>query len=253
MDETTKTKTEDGGQGDAPEKPNYWAVLPAAVRYDPKLQAGAKLLYAEISSLTDTRGYCWASNAYFEKLYGISEPTVRRYISNLRDRGYITVIDGDGGSGRRKIFAGVNPIKNDGVTRSNLTGYPIKNDGGNKKENRKENEPPKAPQGAGADYVPKKAPDWKPERFAGFWTYYPLHTSKQSAIRAWDRLRPSDELIAVIGKALRRQKAEAAKAGTEWKLYASTYLNQARWTDGTAEAQLPAPEQSEEEAVEWIN
>lgn len=91
--------------------------------------------------------------------------------------------------------------------------------------------PPKAPQGAGPDFVPIKAPDWKPERFMGFWSFYPLHKSKQSAIRAWDRLKPSDELIAVIGKALRRQKAEAERTGTEWKLHASTYLNQARWTD----------------------
>ena len=54
------------------DKPSYWAVLPAAVRYDPAITAGAKLLYAEISSLTDRRGYCYASNAYFQELYGIS-------------------------------------------------------------------------------------------------------------------------------------------------------------------------------------
>ena len=48
-------------------KPSYWAVLPAAVRYDPKIPASAKLLYAEISSLTDGRGFCWASNAFPQK------------------------------------------------------------------------------------------------------------------------------------------------------------------------------------------
>ncbi len=59
------------------EKPAYWAVLPAGVRYDETLPASAKLLYAEISSLTNQEGYCYASNAYFMALYGISDATVR--------------------------------------------------------------------------------------------------------------------------------------------------------------------------------
>ena len=37
-------------------KPSYWAVLPAGIRYDPEITAGAKLLYAEITSLADARG-----------------------------------------------------------------------------------------------------------------------------------------------------------------------------------------------------
>ena len=74
------------------EKPSYWAVLPAAVRYDPTITAGARLLYAEISSLTDGRGFCWASNAYFERLYDLSERTIIRLIRaalmvNYADRG----------------------------------------------------------------------------------------------------------------------------------------------------------------------
>lgn len=250
-------------------KPSYWAVLPAAVRYDAKITAGAKLLYAEISSLTDQRGYCYASNAYFQALYGISEPTVQRYLRALKTGGYITIADGDGGSGRRKIFAGVNPmrtaeanpLKNDGVTPSKMTPNPLKNDTRIKKGNRKEEQPPKAPQGAGADYVPKKTTDWKPERFDAFWKFYPLHTNKQRAISAWDRLKPSDELLAVIGRALKRQKAEKAARGEEWKLHAATYLNNARWTDeesptGSAGAPFrqggqPRPEGAEE-AIEWV-
>ena len=126
-------------------KPSYWAVLPAAVRYDEKLTAGARLLYAEISSLTDQRGYCYASNAYFMALYGISEPTVQRYLRALKAGGYITIEDGDGGSGRRKIFAGVNPlanpVKNDGVTPSKMT--PVSR----KRTEEKIRIPPKPPRG----------------------------------------------------------------------------------------------------------
>ena len=109
--------------------------------------------------------------------------------------------------------------------------------------------------------MPKKTTDWKPERFDAFWKFYPLHTNKQRAISAWDRLKPSDELLAVIGRALKRQKAEKAARGEEWKLHAATYLNNARWTDeesptGSAGAPFrqggqPRPEGAEE-AIEWV-
>lgn len=110
-------------------EPGFWAVIPAQVRYAPEIPAGAKLLYAEISSLTDKHGYCYASNAYFQELYGISEATVQRYLRALKNGGFIRIQDGDGGAGRRKIYAGINPLtenplKNDGVPED-----PVKNDG----------------------------------------------------------------------------------------------------------------------------
>lgn len=223
MEETTKTAPETA-------KPAFWAVLPAAVRYDEELPPNAKLLYAEISSLTDRRGYCYASNEYFMRLYSLSERTIRRLISELARLGYISIADGDGGKDRRKIYAGVNPLahnpdKNVREPGQNLPGNPDKNVPHNSKENKKENNPPKAPQGA------ESVPAWKPDRFAGLWDYYPRHTSKQAAAKAWEKLKPSDELIAEIGRALRRQKA-----CDEWQRgvgipYLSTYLNQRRWED----------------------
>ena len=222
-EETTKTAPEAA-------KPAFWAVLPAAVRYDEELPPNAKLLYAEISSLTDRRGYCYASNEYFMRLYSLSERTIRRLISELARLGYISIVDGDGGKDRRKIYAGVNPLahnpdKNVREPGQNLPGNPDKNVPHNSKENKKENNPPKAPQGA------ESVPAWKPDRFAGLWDYYPRHTSKQAAAKAWEKLKPSDELIAEIGRALRRQKA-----CDEWQRgvgipYLSTYLNQRRWED----------------------
>ena len=223
------------------EKPSYWAVLPATVRYDEKIPASAKLIFAEISALTEKRGFCYASNEYLMQLFDVSERTLQRHLKALEGRGYIQILDGDGGAGRRKIFAGItplrNPDKNDGVTPSKLSPNPDKIVAQNDKRSRRSTSPPIAPQGAGADYVPKEAPDWKPERFAAFWKFYPLHKSKQKAIASWDKLKPSDELLAVIGKALKRQIAEeqakAKRRGQpyEWKTYASTYLNNARWTD----------------------
>ena len=79
--------------------------------------------------------------------------------------------------------------------------------------------------------APKDAPDWKPERFAGFWEYYPRGESKQAAIRAWDKLQPSDDLIDEMAKALRRQmESDSWQAGVGIP-YASTWLNNRRWED----------------------
>lgn len=47
------------------EKPNYYAVLPACVRYDDRLKPAEKLLFAELTSLSQAEGYSWASNGYF--------------------------------------------------------------------------------------------------------------------------------------------------------------------------------------------
>ena len=243
------------------EKPSYWAVLPSAIRYDPTITAGARLLYAEISSLTDARGYCWASNSYFQQLYGISEPTVQRYLRALKAGGYIRIQDGDGGQGRRKIYAGVNPlsgnpVKNDGVTPSKLTPNPVKIDTQNKKEIRKENDPPKAPQGAA----------WEPQMFERFWKLYPRKRDKLKALRAWDKLKADRKLMQTMSAALKAQMATE-----EWQRdngraipYPSTWINNRRWEDeleGRAADTLKGTggggpygqsAKDEEEALPWI-
>ena len=50
-------------------KPNYWSILPANVRYDNELKPNEKILYSEITSLMNKDGYCYASNKYFSELY----------------------------------------------------------------------------------------------------------------------------------------------------------------------------------------
>lgn len=124
-----------------------------------------------------------------------------------------------------------------------VPGFPSQSN--TEESSKQESIPPISPQGAGADYEPSKTTKWKPERFDAFWKFYPLHKSKQAAIKAWDKLKPSDELLAVIGKALMRQiadeeeKAKKDRRPFEWKMHASTYLNNARWTDEIGAPQIP--------------
>lgn len=73
------------------EQPNYYAVIPANVRYDSELTQTAKLLYGEITSLCDREGYCWATNNYFSKLYKTSDKTITRNLNLLEQKGYINI------------------------------------------------------------------------------------------------------------------------------------------------------------------
>ena len=72
------------------ENPTYYANIPANVRYS-NLKPNAKLLYGEITALSNKLGYCFASNSYFANLYGVSKNTVSRWISDLNKLGFITV------------------------------------------------------------------------------------------------------------------------------------------------------------------
>ncbi|MDW3783675.1 DnaD domain protein [Staphylococcus saprophyticus] len=71
--------------------PSYYSIITAEVRYDNNLTDSEKLLYAEITSLSNKYGYCTASNNYFAKLYEVSKVTISRRVSNLRNHGYLKV------------------------------------------------------------------------------------------------------------------------------------------------------------------
>lgn len=82
-------------------EPNFYAIIPATIRYDKDLMDKAKLIYAEISALTNKHGYCFANNQYFADLYGVSIRQITTIISVLEKKGYIKT---ERRGGERKIF-----------------------------------------------------------------------------------------------------------------------------------------------------
>lgn len=88
------------------EQPNYYSILTANVRYDKNLKANEKLLFSEITALSNKYGYCTASNRYFAELYRVTERSIQDWISNLVQYGYITttLVSKDGQIIGRKIY-----------------------------------------------------------------------------------------------------------------------------------------------------
>ena len=73
------------------EQPNYYAILPSSVRYDNRLKANEKLLYSEITALSNKTGLCYATNKYFADLYEVENETISRWISHLKELNYIDI------------------------------------------------------------------------------------------------------------------------------------------------------------------
>ena len=68
---------------------NYYAIIPAKIRYDKNLKPAEKILYGELTALSNKNGYCHAQNRYFADLYNERKETDSRWISHLQSLGYI--------------------------------------------------------------------------------------------------------------------------------------------------------------------
>lgn len=71
------------------ETPNYYAILTANVRYSKLINANEKLLFAEITALSNSTGICWASNNYFANLFDMTPQAISKWIRNLEKNHFI--------------------------------------------------------------------------------------------------------------------------------------------------------------------
>ncbi len=113
-------------------KPSFYSILPAKVRYDKELKDKAKLIYSEITSLSNSDGECYALNEYFCNLYDISEATITRIMRQLKKKKLIE-IEYIYKEGSKEILKRIIKIPqtfyDEGV--SKMTPRGVKNDGDN--------------------------------------------------------------------------------------------------------------------------
>ncbi len=107
------------------------------------------------------------------------------------------------------------------------------------------------------DYKPPKPPKGvteakRPALFNEFWTAYPRKVGKGDAIKAWNKLDLTDELVSRIMEAVRVQRTweQWQRDGGRYIPHPSTWLNQQRWEDeGTV---FPEDQKRKEEYSAWL-
>lgn len=68
-----------------------YLVIPLKLMHDKSIDWGAKVLYGNICGLCESRGYCWAGNERLAEHHGTTTRSIRRWLRELKDAGYITV------------------------------------------------------------------------------------------------------------------------------------------------------------------
>ena len=120
------------------DNPNYYSILTANVRYNQNLSDKAKILFSEITALSNKYGYCNATNGYFENLYNTSSSTIKRMLVQLQDENVIIVkIERIHNKGTyRKIYPVLNSLGGVQIcTPDSPNLHPQKNNTSNNKEN----------------------------------------------------------------------------------------------------------------------
>lgn len=208
---------------------------------DERLSLEARGLYALMMSLPDDWDYTVSGMAVKA---GCGKSKVRRCLKEMEDVGYLlreqSHDSGGKFSGNVYILQEFSPLSENTDNGENRQRQTTLSEFGTQQNidltEDKTKEPPIVPQGGRRPRKrkgPRTEPDWKPERFAGFWAFYPRkgRKSKQSAMDAWDKLHPDDALIDRIAKSL-----IVLKATDDWQRevgipYVATFLNNARWQD----------------------
>lgn len=207
------------------ERPSYYAIIPADVRYDKELTPNAKLLYGEITALCGKDGRCWAENRYFADLYGVSKTSISKWIKALSDKGYISCElvykKGTKEIERRYIRIVSYPIKEKLSTPiEEKLNTPIE-------EKLKENN---------TRFNTTRENNIKRiyiSEFLELWTLYPNKKGKEKALSAYIKARESGTEKETVEKGIKDYAKECELKGREkdYIKYGSTWFNQHGWED----------------------
>lgn len=211
------------------DKPKYYSVIPAIVRYDNELKPNEKLLYGEISALTNRNGECWASNDYFAKLYDKSKDTVSDWISMLNKKGYISVelIRSENTKAIEKRIIRINPLL------ANIDLVPVKSPIGYRQKSLEGIGKKTEENNTSINNTSINIKEINKERFELFWKEYPRKVNKFKTEEWFNKNSLTDEQFDLIITKLKKYKDT-----TDWKKdngkyipYPTTWLNQKRWED----------------------
>lgn len=233
------------------EKPSYYAIIPASVRYDDNLKLGEKMMYGEITALSNKTGTCYASNNYFARLYKVSPQAISKWIKALENNKYITISYEKNGEAITKRVIEMVSIDIDRVSttvdrgiNSSLGGYQqeIKENNininntsiNNKKEIYKES-------------------NFK-EEFEELWKLYPKKVGKKKALDYYIKARKDKVPFDKIKQGIENynEYIKETKTKMQYVKDGSTWFNQHCWEDERKVEKVKTHEQEIEEMKERL-
>lgn len=219
------------------ETPTYYAIIPADVRYDKDLRPNEKLLYGEITALSDKHGYCWATNRYFAELYEVTVKCVSKWINHLIEKGYLfskILYEEDGKTVSQRIIC-VRPIREEdnppihqkedtplhqkedtlSIKSSNIIIQDIITQEVNEKEN-----------------IKRKSEEDLKQDFEELWKLYPRKAGKKDAFKYYKAAIKNGTTNEQIRQGIENYNAWLkAKNETEYIKHGSTFFSKEAWND----------------------
>ena len=87
------------------DKPGYYGIMPATVRYSKKINSFCKVLFTDITALCNKNGFCNAKNSTLADWHGVSDSTISKSITMLSKAGFLKVVITKNATGTfRKIY-----------------------------------------------------------------------------------------------------------------------------------------------------
>lgn len=239
------------------EKPSYYSILPAPVRYSADLNDFEKILFSEISALINHKGYCNASNKYFADLYDKRPEHISKNITNLEKSGFIhrvPIVQGTQVIERRIYLSDQITVlqKMWGTARFAVGGTADFAEGGTA-QNVKENNTisihsNSTPHFANAERKRKKEVPQNVSAFADFWNAYGYKKDKNAASKAWGKLTAEEQTEALRCAPIYASETVTVDADkSHWKprrKFPATWLNSRGWEDYQEQAQSAAQDQA---------
>lgn len=228
-----------------------------SVLKDTRLDLKTKGFFAVMMSFPEEWEYTVKGLA---QVMDIGKDAVRTCLKQLEEAGYLIREQGrEGGRFSQNVYVlleeSASPLSDLPYTVKPSTDLPCTVNPTQYKtiENKDSNNiPPISPTGEGEGDKSKDGlvPKHKPDRFMKLWAIWPKKRRKarREAVKAWDRLKASDELLNEMSAALAKQME-----GADWKRgigvpYPSTWLNGRRWEDEPDE-----PEEEEASGRQWAD
>lgn len=200
-----------------------------------------KLVLIKLADNANDKGECWPSYQHIADQCEISRRSVINHIAALEEMGFLV----------KEMRAGTHKPNASNLYHLNLNGEspaPCGESpslgGGESPAPRTShslepvNEPtPITPKGVDERPAPvklkPKKPDDQERKFNLFWSLYPRKTNKQAAVKAWQKLKPSNDLFDKIMHALSKHCVSDGwqRDGGQFIPHPSTWINGKRWDD----------------------